>query len=86
VLVNLHASLITGGTEESAIPDHCKFTVERRTLPEETLERVEVDIADLLDRCRPADPRLNVTTRNGSAAPAPAPPTVLTQLAQDICS
>jgi acetylornithine deacetylase len=60
---NLHASLISGGTEESTIPDRCVFTVERRTLPEEILERVEADVADLLERCRPADPRLNVTAR-----------------------
>jgi len=60
---NLHASLISGGTEESTIPDRCVFTVERRTLPGETLERVEADIADLLERCRPADPRLTVTAR-----------------------
>src|SRR5215471_15890104 len=60
---NLHASLITGGTDESTIPDRCVFTVERRTLPGETLERVEADIADLLERCRPADPRLNVCAR-----------------------
>jgi acetylornithine deacetylase len=60
---NLHASLITGGTEESTIPGRCVFTVERRTLPEETLERVEADVADLLERCRPADPRLNITAR-----------------------
>jgi acetylornithine deacetylase len=60
---NLHASLITGGTEESTIPGRCVFTVERRTLPGETLERVEADVADLLERCRPADPRLNITAR-----------------------
>jgi len=60
---NLHASLITGGTDESTIPDRCVFTVERRTLPGETLERVEADVAGLLERCRPADPRLNVTAR-----------------------
>ncbi|HEY3200680.1 MAG TPA: M20/M25/M40 family metallo-hydrolase, partial [Actinomycetes bacterium] len=60
---NLHASLISGGTEESTIPDRCVFTVERRTLPGETLERVEADVADLLERCRPADPRLHVTAR-----------------------
>ena len=30
---NLHASLISGGTGESTIPDRCVFTVERRTLP-----------------------------------------------------
>jgi acetylornithine deacetylase len=60
---NLHASLITGGTDESTIPDRCAFTVERRTLPGETLERVEADVAGLLEQCRPADPRLNITAR-----------------------
>lgn len=60
---NVHASLIRGGTEESTIPDRCVFTVERRTLPGETVERVEADVADLLRRCRFADPRLDVSTR-----------------------
>ena len=60
---NLHASLINGGSEESTIPDRCTFTVERRTLPDDTLDRVEADIADLLERCRPADPRLTVTAK-----------------------
>jgi acetylornithine deacetylase/succinyl-diaminopimelate desuccinylase-like protein len=60
---SLHASLITGGTDQSTIPDRCVFTVERRTLPGETLERVEADVADLLEQCRPADPRLNITAR-----------------------
>jgi acetylornithine deacetylase len=60
---NLHASLISGGTGESTIPDHCAFTVERRTLPGETIEQVEADVAELLDRCRLADPRLTVSAR-----------------------
>jgi acetylornithine deacetylase len=60
---NLHASLISGGTEGSTIPDRCVFTVERRTLPGETLERVEADVTDLIERCRPGDPRLTVTAR-----------------------
>jgi acetylornithine deacetylase len=60
---NLHASLIAGGTGESTIPDRCVFTVERRTLPGETLEQVEGDVADLLERCRRADPRLTTTAR-----------------------
>src|SRR6202042_2298389 len=60
---NLHASLIRGGTEESTIPDRCVFTVERRTLPGEDIERVEADVADLIERCRPGDPRLTVTAR-----------------------
>jgi acetylornithine deacetylase len=73
---NLHASLISGGTEESTIPDRCVFTVERRTLPGETLERVEADVADLLDRCRPGDPRLAVTARTVlDRPPMETPPT-----------
>lgn len=60
---NLHASLISGGISESTIPDRCAFTIERRTLPGETLERVEADIADLIGRHRPADPRITVSAR-----------------------
>ncbi len=60
---NLHASLISGGTSGAIIPDRCVFTVERRILPGQTLERVEADVADLLERCRPADPRLTASAR-----------------------
>lgn len=60
---NLHASLITGGTEESTIPDRCVFTVERRTLPGETLELVEAEVAALLEESRSTDDRISVTTR-----------------------
>jgi acetylornithine deacetylase/succinyl-diaminopimelate desuccinylase-like protein len=60
---SLHASIITGGREETTIPDRCLLTLERRTLPGETLAHVEKDIADLLDRCRRADPELTATSR-----------------------
>lgn len=60
---NLHASLIEGGTGESTIPDRCTFTVERRILPGEDLDRVEADVADVLERCRPSDPRIEVSAR-----------------------
>lgn len=60
---NLHASLIRGGTEESTIPDRCVLTVERRTLPGESLDELEADVAGLLGRVRPADPRITIATR-----------------------
>jgi len=60
---NLHGSLIIGGTEESTIPDKCLFTVERRTLPGETVAGVEADVENLLGRCRAADPDLVVAAR-----------------------
>jgi acetylornithine deacetylase len=59
----VHASLIQGGREESTIPDRCTLTIERRTLPGETTEDTERDIAALLDRCRAADPALRVSSR-----------------------
>lgn len=60
---NLHGSLISGGTEESTIPDRCVFTVERRTLPGESTDSVEADVEAVLARCRAADPALVVTFR-----------------------
>jgi acetylornithine deacetylase len=60
---NLHGSLIAGGTEVSTIPDRCVFTVERRTLPGETVAAVETDVEALLQRARAADPDLVVSSR-----------------------
>jgi acetylornithine deacetylase len=71
---NLHASLISGGTEESTIPDRCRFTVERRTLPGETQARVEADVTELIERTRPADPRVTVSARTVLYRPAMATP------------
>ncbi|MBW3604186.1 MAG: M20/M25/M40 family metallo-hydrolase [Actinobacteria bacterium] len=59
----LHGSLITGGLEESTIPDRCVLTFERRTLPGETAADVEREVADLLAHCRRADPDLEVSSR-----------------------
>ena len=47
----------------STIPDRCVFTVERRTLPGETIDIIEADVGALLDRCRQADPDLTVSAR-----------------------
>lgn len=51
---SLHASLISGGQELSSYPAHCRLEVERRTVPGETPETVEEEIADLL-RARAAE-------------------------------
>jgi acetylornithine deacetylase len=39
------------------------LTVERRTLPGETLDTVEAEVHALLDRCRRTDPDLSVSAR-----------------------
>jgi acetylornithine deacetylase len=45
---SVHASLIAGGTELSSYPGECVLSIERRTLPGETVESVEAEIAGLI--------------------------------------
>lgn len=60
---NLHGSLISGGSEESTIPDRCTLTIERRTLPGETAADVEHEVSELLARCGSMDPELDARHR-----------------------
>ena len=60
---SLHASLIEGGRELSSYPARCVVTVERRTLPGESVGDVERELDELLARCRAADPELVVERR-----------------------
>jgi acetylornithine deacetylase len=59
----LHASLIQGGSEMATLPDRCLLSVERRTLPGETPERVLAEIEAVLDACRAVDPALVASAR-----------------------
>jgi acetylornithine deacetylase len=53
---SIHSSLIAGGTELSTYPDRCLLQVERRTIPGETAEQVDAEIATLLEKVADADP------------------------------
>ena len=55
---SVHASLIEGGRELSSYPDRCILKIERRTIPGETVQDVELELDELLDRCRGADAEL----------------------------
>jgi acetylornithine deacetylase len=46
---SVHASLIEGGQELSTYPDRCLLQLERRTIPGEAPEQVEVEIRSLVD-------------------------------------
>jgi len=46
---SIHASLIEGGQEFSSYPERCLLTGERRTIPGESLEDVERELAALAD-------------------------------------
>jgi acetylornithine deacetylase len=60
---SVHASLIEGGVELSSYPEHCKLGLERRTLPGETGRQIDAELADLLERCRKADPEFEASHR-----------------------
>ncbi len=45
---SLHASLISGGQELSRYPEECTLEVERRTLPDDTIEAVEKEFDAIL--------------------------------------
>ena len=46
---SVHASLIEGGQELSSYPQRCTVGIERRTVPGETQEQVEMEITSLLE-------------------------------------
>jgi acetylornithine deacetylase len=60
---SVHASLIDGGQEFSTYPDHCTLSVERRTIPGETRERVEAEIQHIFDHIAAFDPAFKATSR-----------------------
>jgi acetylornithine deacetylase len=60
---SIHASIIQGGQEMSSYPDRCLLSVERRTLPGETIEQVEAEIQSIIDDLRAADPAFVATVR-----------------------
>lgn len=46
----VHASVVRGGEEPSTYPAHCRVTLERRTVPGESADRVERELTAVLDR------------------------------------
>lgn len=64
---SVHASLISGGQEISSYPARCRLSVERRTIPGETVEAVTAQIQGLLDETARDDPDFRATLQIGLA-------------------
>ncbi len=60
---SLHASIVSGGQEFSSYPERCLLQAERRTIPGETVARVESEIQALLDRLAAGDLDFHATFR-----------------------
>ncbi|HET7429656.1 MAG TPA: M20/M25/M40 family metallo-hydrolase [Gaiellales bacterium] len=56
---SIHASIIEGGRELSTYPERCTLSLERRTIPGETVEVVEAELSGLLDGIRANGHELN---------------------------
>jgi acetylornithine deacetylase len=62
---SVHASVIAGGEEASSYPATCRITVERRTIPGETAERLETELVDILDELAVTVPDFAYTIERG---------------------
>jgi acetylornithine deacetylase len=60
---SVHASLIEGGQELSSYPKHCSLSVERRTVPGETLRKVEAEIPGIFIQTATSDPTFKATVK-----------------------
>jgi acetylornithine deacetylase len=61
----MHASVIHGGEEPSTYPAHCSITLERRTIPGESVDSVERELTDVLDRLADTVPDLRYRLTRG---------------------
>ena len=70
----LSVTRISGGLGDNIIPDLCEVVLDRRLLPGEKLEDVEVEVRALLDRARrESDVRAELTRVRAMAGPAETP-------------
>ena len=60
---SVHASLIEGGQEYSSYPARCVLQAERRTLPGETVEQVERELREIVERAGADDPAFAAEAR-----------------------
>jgi len=60
---SVHASLIQGGQELSSYPRHYSLGIERRTVPGETLQKVESEIPRICEQIAATDPTFKATVK-----------------------
>jgi acetylornithine deacetylase len=62
---SVHAGVISGGVESSTYPERCRMTVERRTVPGETADGVETELAAILTDLRTRVPGFEAALERG---------------------
>ena len=56
-------TMIEGGTKENIIPESCKIAIDRRFLPEESVNGVENELRSVISRLRKQDPEFECELR-----------------------
>ncbi len=62
---SVHASLIRGGQDMASYPERCIVSVERRTIPGETVEQVEAELQTIVDELTRTDTTFRAEVRRG---------------------
>jgi acetylornithine deacetylase/succinyl-diaminopimelate desuccinylase family protein len=65
----LNVGTIQGGLVTSIVPAECRFTIDRRVIPGDSIDRAIADLDQLLDRLRAQDPTLEIERRVMMAVP-----------------
>jgi acetylornithine deacetylase/succinyl-diaminopimelate desuccinylase family protein len=65
----LNVGTIQGGLVTSIVPAECRFTIDRRVIPGDSMDGALADLDQLLDRLRAQDPTLEVERRVMMAVP-----------------
>jgi len=55
--------IVRGGTSVNTVPERCSFTVDRRFIPEESIDEVKDEIFDLLQKLQDQDEELKIETK-----------------------
>jgi len=58
---SVHVPLIQGGTSQSVYSAHCRIELERRLLPDDTLDAVTAEIQAIVDKLSQQDPQFKAT-------------------------
>lgn len=60
---SLHAAMIRGGSEVSIYADYCRLTIERRTIPGETVESTQAELQKIIDELSAEDQTFRATVK-----------------------
>ncbi|MCE1253266.1 MAG: ArgE/DapE family deacylase [Anaerolineae bacterium] len=66
---SVHASLIGGGQDWASYPERCVLSVERRTIPGESVKMVEAELQDIINELAKNDPAFKAVIRRGMVRP-----------------